>query len=436
MSRIETFIGLFFLYLYIERVGLMVLYQTITKLLEDEAISMHVPGHKNNTIGQLDAFDFRYDMTEINGLDDLHEADGILRQLNEKIGGKYPGYISQMMVNGTTNGILSAIYGLKHLNKKHFIVLEGAHKSVHHALEIAEASHEVVSEDAFFSHSFTERDVAVITYPTYTGECFDIGTLINHVHAGNGVVITDEAHGAHLDITGAFPSSSMKYSTDIAVQSYHKMLPALTMSSVIFTKSEFYEAILKYIDYFETSSPSYMLMLSMEHAHDFYMSYSDEQFHEKRGVLINKLRRTNLEVTEMDDPAKLLINHVGHSPYTVYDAFVGASIYPEMVTDEGVLLCLPLFHEGDRYPFECLLTRIESLVIQDVKNDPSLDLSFLRGKVCQRTMIPYPPGIPIVFEGEVITSGHLKSITHALMNHVRIEGIKQNIAYYTGKEKQ
>ncbi|GAA3730485.1 aminotransferase class V-fold PLP-dependent enzyme [Salinicoccus jeotgali] len=414
----------------------MVLYQAITKLLEDDSISMHVPGHKNNTIGQLDSFDFRYDMTEINGLDDLHEADGVLHQLNEKISAKYPGYISQMMVNGTTNGILSAIYGLKHLNRTHFIVLEGAHKSVHHALEIAEVSYKVVSKEVFFSYNFTERDTAVITYPTYTGECFDIGALIDHVHAGNGVVVTDEAHGAHLDITGAFPASSMKYSTDIAVQSYHKMLPALTMSSVIFMKSEFYEAILKYIDYFETSSPSYMLMLSMEHAHDFYISYSDEQFHKKRGVLINKLRETELEVTEMDDPSKLLINHVRHSPYTVYDAFVDASVYPEMVTDEGVLLCLPLFHEGDRYPFELLLSRIELLVFQDVENDPSLDLSFLRDKVCRRTMIPYPPGIPIVFEGEVITSEHLKSIAHALMNHVRIEGIKQNIAYYTGKEKQ
>ena len=70
----------------------MELYERITEKIDAESISMHVPGHKNNTIGQLSKLDWSYDMTEIEGLDDLHDPVEVLSRLNVNIAEKYKGY--------------------------------------------------------------------------------------------------------------------------------------------------------------------------------------------------------------------------------------------------------------------------------------------------------------------------------------------------------
>ncbi|WP_246095120.1 hypothetical protein [Salinicoccus cyprini] len=416
---------------------MMELYRKITGMLDDESISMHVPGHKNNTIGALSDIDWRYDMTEIEGLDDLHEPSGVLQRLNDRLSMKYKGYTAQMMVNGTTNGILATVYALSKLHER-FIIIEGAHKSVYHALDLAAAYHKSITLGECASFPFEKGDVVVVTYPTYMGECFDIENMIALVHSKGGLVVTDEAHGAHCDIAHGFPRSSMSYQSDVTIQSYHKMLPALTMASVVFTRDEMlHSSIMKYIDYFETSSPSYLVMLSIEQAHAFYVDYHPAGFFEKRKVLIEALRRRNIEVQIQDDPAKLLLLHPDITSLSLADAFIAQNIFPEMWSDEGVLFCLPLFHDGDRYPFHSLLERIG---VMDFNGSiPSLggfSVDLLESRICIQSIIPYPPGVPLVHEGEVITSEHLKSITHYLRNRVRIEGIKSNIQHYKNEDDQ
>ena len=262
----------------------MELYKKITEKIRNESISMHVPGHKNNTIGRLSDFDWRYDMTEIEGLDDLHEPNGVLNRLNAEIATKYEDYKAQVMVNGTTNGIISALYALSQTHER-FIVIKGAHKSIYHGLDLTNSPYQEIALEEVYSYDIKPRDVVLITYPTYIGECFDIENVIHHIHSLQGLVLTDEAHGAHLDIAEGFPSSSMKFHSDITIQSYHKMLPALTMASVIFVRDEkLYESIMKYINYFETSSPSYLVMLSIEQSHAFYRNYSADEFFQKKGA--------------------------------------------------------------------------------------------------------------------------------------------------------
>ncbi|MXQ51562.1 hypothetical protein GQ671_09825 [Salinicoccus hispanicus] len=415
----------------------MELYRKVTGMIDEGSISMHVPGHKNNTIGSLSSIDWRYDMTEIEGLDDLHEPSGVLQRLNDQIGMKYKGYTAQMMVNGTTNGILATIYALAKSHRR-FIVVEGAHKSIYHALELADTVHETIALAECTSFSFQVDDVMVITYPTYTGGCFDIGSIIEHVHSRGGLVVTDEAHGAHCDIAEGFPPSSMNYQSDVTIQSYHKMLPALTMASVIFLRDEIlHKKIMKYIDYFETSSPSYLIMMSIEQAHAFYNDYQSEVFFEKRKMLIEALNERGIEAGAQDDPAKLMLVHPDITSLSLAESFIAQNIYPEMWSDEGVLFCLPLFHEGDRYPFQSLLSRINVMDFNESTssiNESSVD--FLENRICIQSIVPYPPGVPLVHEGEKITSEHIKSITHYLHNRVRIEGIKSNIQHYKNEDDQ
>ena len=430
-----------------EVVNNMNLYKTIEAMLNADKphISMHVPGHKNNTIGCLSMFDARFDMTETDGLDDLHEPDGVLKNINMNLSLKYPGYTAQMMVNGTTNGVLSAVFAMKSMTDR-FIVVDDVHKSVYHALKLSEVYYIEASSADLSDFETGPGDTFIVTYPTYTGDVMDIDKFISFAHEHGARVITDEAHGAHFDIAPGFPVSSMTYGSDITIQSYHKMLPALTMASVIFTKSvSVHREVMKYINWFETSSPSYLVMLSIESAHEFYKTYHAECFFAKRTKLIEALRRENIIVSEKADPAKFMISHPGFSPYEFAKFLTDQHhIHHEMVTDDGILWCLPLFHKGDRYPFDTLLKRIGEIELEqdqsaykgrNTGSTPALtEIGKLLGRVCCRSIVPYPPGVPLVHEGETITREHIKRITHDMYNHVRIEGIRHNIEYYKNEE--
>ena len=102
--------------------------QKLDDLIRHHAISLHVPGHKNMTIGDLDALSLKMDMTEITGLDDLHHPeDTILESMNRV--NKHPNYDAYYLVNGTTAGILSVIQAFAHI-KGRYLISRNVHKSV------------------------------------------------------------------------------------------------------------------------------------------------------------------------------------------------------------------------------------------------------------------------------------------------------------------
>lgn len=393
---------------------------------------MHVPGHKNMTIGNLNRLDWTHDMTEITGLDDLHSPEGILLELNESLSDKYPGYQAQAVVNGTTTGILSAIYAVKDKVDK-FLIIDDAHKSVYHGLDLTGANFAKKSSAQILEMKLKNKAL-VITYPTYSGIGVEnLEGIIQIARAAGAIIIVDEAHGAHNDIAPGFLSSAMKFGADIVIQSYHKMLPALTGASVVFTNDQsLHRETVKYIDYFETSSPSYLILASIELAHQFYKEYMPDEFHNKRRAIIDYLKELGLTVKEAEDPAKITINKEGVSPYRLFEALNDANIYSEMVTDEGVLWCLPLFHPGHSYPLGLLFERLKELTFSESRSAVSKDedLNFLIGKEAVRPVVPYPPGVPIIHTGEHFTHDIIKTIIHKRFYHVKMEGIEHNIECY------
>lgn len=410
----------------------MRLIEKLESLNADQAISMHVPGHKNNTIGNLNRLNLVHDKTEIQGLDNLHEPEEVLAKLNNWIAGKYDNYHAQILTNGSTTGIVSAILAMQD-NANRYIVIGEAHKSVYHGIELAQS--EPVKVAGLEHFELQKDDVVIATYPTYQGRTYDIDALIKYVHRHEAIIIVDEAHGAHFDITPNFPKSAMNYNADIVVQSYHKMLPALTMGSVIFSNDkERHNKLLKFISYIESSSPSYLVMASIELAHEFYVNYSDERFLRKRQLIIDALKNIGCIVAEMDDPTKLNISHRVYSNYDIEQAMARVNIYPEMTNNEGVLLILPLSHAGDTYPYELLLSRLSEIKFLHINRADTADITQLLNKICIQHIIPYPPGVPLIRKGEVITEEDIKSLIHLMANRVKIEGIRNNIDYYTDEE--
>lgn len=159
-----------------------------------EPISLHVPGHHYNTIGHLSEVQFKYDVTEIEGMDDYHHPESIILESEKKLT-RNQLYESKYLVGGTTSGILSAILGFlhksQHVDGYRIAIMRNAHKSIINAINIAKANTYILPtkiSEATNEYSGVDLDqvnhdilknveVVVLTYPNYFGETYHIKKL-------------------------------------------------------------------------------------------------------------------------------------------------------------------------------------------------------------------------------------------------------------------
>ncbi len=420
------------------------------------AISLHVPGHHNGTIGNLD-IKLSYDMTEITGLDDYHHAETIIAD-SERLLTRHSDYQSRYLVNGTTTGLLSVLQSVK---SSSVAVMRNVHKSVFNGLTMAglkayilpttvstvSQQYAGIDFSMINKKDLEEVTLAVLTYPNYFGETYDIKAAIEFFHDCDIEVLVDEAHGAHFDIAAGFPVSSIHYGADYVVQSYHKTLPALTMGSVIHIHHEasLKNNICRYLSILQTSSPSYLVLSSLEQAHAFYVNYDAANFWQKRSILIQQLSH-QVDVVEMDDPLKLMIRKDSYSGTALQSLLEKQFIYTELATLSEVLLVLPLWHEGDHFPMDRLLTAIKKTDVTDIpannmiqaKNTLPTSPGYFNpvegeerivslvegiGYYTAQSLIPYPPGIPFVVAGERLTEGHVTVLQKYVGQGIRIHGM-------------
>ena len=248
---------------------------------DSDYYAFHMPGHKRN----LDLMDgtspYRIDITEIDGFDDLHHAEGILKEAQERAAKVYHADETHFLVNGSTVGILSAILGTTEKGDS-ILVARNCHKSVYHAIYLNELdpvylypkfdtelglSTEIDAEDvqkALEEHP--EIRAVMIVSPTYDGVVSDIGKIAEIVHAAGCPLIVDEAHGAHFGFDPYFPKSANVYGADLVINSLHKTLPALTQTALLHVNGELVNRgrVKRYLDMLQTSSPSYILMASID----------------------------------------------------------------------------------------------------------------------------------------------------------------------------
>lgn len=430
----------------------------LENLNQEQAISLHVPGHKNMTIGHLSQLSITMDKTEIPGLDDMHHPEEIILESMKQVE-KHSDYDAYFLVNGTTSGILSVIQSFSQ-KKGDILMARNVHKSVSHALDISQQEgHFIETHQSLLTNHYNKvnlsslnndgHKLAVLTYPNYYGETFNVEEVIKFLHQLDIPVLIDEAHGAHFGLQG-FPNSTLNYQADYVVQSFHKTLPALTMGSVLYIhKNALYrENIIEYLSYFQTSSPSYLIMASLESAAQFYKTYDSTVFFEKRAQLIKCLENKGFEIIQVDDPLKLLLKYEGYTGHEIQKWFMNNHIYFELADGYQSLAILPLWHEGDAFLFDLLLRKIEDMVLPEKKfskvkqtelltNEGNYkpnhfehvtwcELQHAHGKVVARHIVPYPPGVPIIFKGETITESMIKLMNEYLETGVIVEGINNN----------
>ncbi len=219
-----------------------------------------MPGHKYNP-EFLPPDLLSLDMTEIDGMDNLHAPEGAIKRLQEKIASVYGADESFFLVNGSSSGIVAAICAVCGEGMPLY-VQRNCHQSVFNAMVLSGAN------PLYFNDIIPEVNGAavVITCPSYGGDVIDILPIADKVHAGGGILIVDEAHGAHFPFHGQFPPTALSQGADIAVNSFHKTLPALTQTAALHVRGTRAnrKRLRFYLRAMQTTSPSYIFMASVD----------------------------------------------------------------------------------------------------------------------------------------------------------------------------
>ena len=310
------------------------LYKKLESYGQSDYYPFHMPGHKRNRASSADDFLFERDITEISGFDNLHHAEGILKEAQEYAAQIYGTKKCFFSVNGSTAALLAAVSASVNKGGK-ILVARNCHKAVYHALYLRELQpvyiypHEDqrlginggISPERVERYLEENTDVQafLLTSPTYDGVVSDIKTIAEVVHRHKIPLIVDEAHGAHLHFSKYFPVSAVELGADIVIQSFHKTLPSMTQTAVLHICSDMadVEKIKRFMGIYQTSSPSYILMAGIDQCMEMLDHHCEEVFDPYVERLkrcreeLGKCEHIRLAETKHYDKSKLVLSVAG-----------------------------------------------------------------------------------------------------------------------------
>lgn len=424
------------------------------KLKKLERYPYHMPGHKrNNKFGITGS---EIDITEITGLDDLHNPKLDIADLQNNISNIWGYGKSIVSVNGSTCCILAAIFAVCKSGDK-ILIARNCHKSVYNACYLNKLKVEYIEPeyDKIFGiykgvsqnavncavKNHPDAKAVVITSPTYEGFISDIKC--------NLPLIVDNAHGSHFGFANWLPK---KAQGDIIIQSFHKTLPSLTQTAVIHINNACYEkTVKKYMDIFETSSPSYILMASIEKCCE-YMKNSTADFEIYKNILDDFYEETKrikgLNLLKNDDITRIVISFDGYSGNELGEILINQGIEPEGVTLNYVILISTV--ADTKEGFNKLISALKGITYKketadrftltpalpvkeceafEIDNTKPVALQDSVGKCCAETVFAYPPATPIITAGEIISQDILDYINECLKHSVNIIDTENLLPY-------
>ena len=282
------------------------LFEELKTYGESDFYPFHMPGHKRNPDSGFLPEMYKIDITEIDGFDNLHHAEGIIKNAQEKAASLYHSKETFYLINGSTVGILTSIAALSYRGKK-LIMARNCHKAVYHGAFLNQLETEYIYpkmiEEFGISDGITAQQVEdkiqeiilregisdeqagkliagiVVTSPTYDGILSDVNSIVKIAHNYGIPVIVDQAHGAHFGFHSAFPENAVSDGADLVIHSTHKTLPAPTQTALLHYNSLLVslETVKKYLRIYQSSSPSYVLMAGIDSCMDFVKREGQER---------------------------------------------------------------------------------------------------------------------------------------------------------------
>ena len=440
------------------------LYHKLIEYSQSTAYPFHMPGHKRRLLSMEDAY--RFDLTEIDGFDNLHDAKELLWEEQQRVARLYGADESHFMVNGSTGGLLSAIAGVCRRGDR-VLVARNCHKSVYHALELNGLRPvylwpEIDSELGIYQalgreqvesvlNAYPDVRAVIFTSPTYEGLFSDVQGICEAAHVRGIPCIVDEAHGSHLRWMGF--KDALSSGADVVIQSLHKTMPALTQTALLHIQGNLVSKprIRKMLATYQTSSPAYVLMGSMSLCMEWLEAEGEKAF-EAYGQMEARYRKRlkGLKYLYLYTPEDICdwgkwvigTSRSKMNGRQLYDCLRDRFLLQmEMVSDEYVLAMTTV---GDAEEgFERLAQALETIDAEmeaselcegERKNcvpfklcaperameiDEAVEcaqerrlLEKAEGLVVGDYIYLYPPGIPLMVPGEVIGKDQIKQIQY------------------------
>lgn len=441
---------------------------------EKKLLPLHMPGHqRKRDMGT--ALPYAYDYTEVDELDNLHAPEGILQEAMNRTAAYYGCSDCFYLVNGSSSGLQAGIFTLLEEGDE-VVVARNCHRSVFYALSLRKAKiHFLLPEfwedfSCFGSVSlkeverllreFPKSKALIFTSPSYEGVVSDVEGIARLCHENGLSLLVDEAHGAHFSPKrgASFPESAISLGADLVVQSPHKTLCSLTQSAWILGNGERYsrEKLSFYLSVFQTTSPSYPLMLSLEKATTLLEREGETLFSHWKKVMkgFREKARTlsyfsflweKEEACFAMDCSKIFLRALGIPELRLGRDLAKLlredyGIESEMHSGENLLLMTgPFISEEELDRLFLALKDIErrfgeekgkplrskllpsalyqisvadnSLQISEgLKDGEELSLYDGESRICLEYLSLYPPGIPLLFPGEKLTAEKIQGI--------------------------
>lgn len=458
--------------------------QKLQAYADTDYYPFHMPGHKRTDKLTLPN-PYSIDITEIDGFDNLHHTEGILKDAQIRAAELFGSKSTFYLINGSTCGILSAISAA--LPKGGTLLMSrNSHKAAYHAAYLRELETIYllpslmefgISGSIPPAHvkqaleEFPQTGCVFLTSPTYDGIVSDIQAIADIVHAHGIPLIVDEAHGAHFMFSKKFPTPALRCGADVVIQSLHKTLPCLTQTALLHVNSKRIDMSLvkRFLSIYQTSSPSYLLMASMEKCIRFMREEGPGQMAEFTQMLhqfykkAQNLRRLKIFTKDSCAPSdcfdhdfsKILIS-VGNTGLTgkeLYDSLLQAYHLQMEMSSGHYVTALTSMMDRD-IGFQRFLAALENIDHKNRSSDsdssdqllttemiyqipkPGMSISMAMeqhtellslkastGHISQEYIYLYPPGIPLVAPGEIMTGKLVHTISLCQKQGLSIEGL-------------
>lgn len=434
------------------------IYDALIEYSKRDVYPFHMPGHKRTVMNGLGNV-YNVDITEINGFDDLHMPQGIIRESMDMAREFYGTIETFYLVNGSTCGLLTAISSVCKTGDQ-IIISRNCHKSVHNAIALLGLDPIYWEKGTVLPLNEDVKAVVVVS-PDYEGFVADIASISKQMKDSKALLIVDEAHGAHFPFHDAFPVSAMELGADIVIHSLHKTLPSLTQTGLLHVCSKRVDIprIQYYLSVYQSSSPSYVLMASAEYAIDYGIYYKVAW--ERYVSMLKEYRSkiSNLKHIRLADfkgqgydisKIVLLVTDYNMTGLELADVLRRQyKIEVEMAELDYVILMTSVMdsRKGFERLYQALLNIDDTLI--RVKNGPGKG----RYPKAEKVILPkealaketmyisyessechisgdyiyiYPPGIPLLVPGEKINKGIIQLIHQYKEKGFEVRGVRGN----------
>ena len=445
---------------------------------KDNYVPMHMPGGKRNKEFSSTSV---LDITEIDGFDNMHNAEGIIKNASDRAARLYGADKTLMLVNGSTAGILSAVCGATKRKGK-IIVARNCHVSVYNALIMAQLEPvyvipEVDEKTGIYRGLTLEQvkkcveanldaQAVIITSPTYEGIVSEVKEIAAYLHEKGIPLIVDEAHGAHFKFGEEFPESAVEAGADLVINSIHKTLPALTQTALLHISGNYvdYDKVERFWNIYQTTSPSYILMASIDRCMGIIEKQGDYIFkkyiNRLKNLRENVAKLNNIRLLDSDDISKIIL--ICDDGKYLYDRLLKEyKVQLEMTSFKYAIAMTSVADKQEYYdrflkalreidesweidkscetrnsdksgyainnkPEVCMCPAYAiDLMDENGYEDLSVNSPDICGRISMSSVLIYPPGMPVVNVGERITGDVCRIINDAIDAGLEVPGIKE-----------